>query len=205
MSETPYSKWISYIHKNNTAKHMKKSFINSFLLLLIILVNTNGFAQKLITKTGSIKFQASVPSYEEVAAENKSVSAVLEQSTGDFAALVLIKGFRFKVALMEEHFNENYMESEKFSKATLKGKIEDFDIATITSSSKNFTLKGDLTIHGKTKAVAVIVKVAKLPNGVNATGSFEVKPEDFGIDIPSMVSKKIADKVKITYNFTLIK
>ncbi|OUD34848.1 YceI family protein [Flavobacterium sp. FPG59] len=184
---------------------MKKSFINSFLLLLIILVNTNGFAQKLITKTGNIKFQASMPSFEEVAAENKSVSAVLEQSTGDFAALVLIKGFRFKVALMEEHFNENYMESEKFSKATLKGKIEDFDVSKITTTPKNFTLKGDLTIHGKTKTVSVIIKVAKVANGVNATGSFEVKPEDFNIDIPSIVSKKIADKVKIAYNFTLTK
>jgi hypothetical protein len=184
---------------------MKKSFINFFLLLLIILANTNGFAQKLITKTGNIKFQASMPSYEEVAAENKSVSAVLEQSTGDFAALVLIKGFRFKVALMEEHFNENYMESEKFSKSTLKGKIEDFDFSKITNTTKNFTLKGDLTIHGKTKPVSVIIKVVKVANGVNATGSFEVKPEDFNIDIPSMVSKKIADKVKITYNFTLVK
>src|SRR4051812_19835446 len=105
---------------------MKKSLLNFVILLLIFAASTNGSAQKLITKTGSIKFQASMPSYEEVAAENKSVSAILEQSTGDFAALVLIKGFRFKVALMEEHFNENYMDSEKFSKATLKGKIEDF-------------------------------------------------------------------------------
>lgn len=80
---------------------MKKSVINFFVLLLIVVVNTNGFSQKLITKTGTIKFQASMPSYEDVAAENKSVSAILEQSTGDFAALVLIKGFRFKVALME--------------------------------------------------------------------------------------------------------
>lgn len=70
---------------------MKKSFFNFFAFLLIITVATNGFAQKLITKTGTVKFQASMPSYEEVAAENKSVSAVLEQSTGDFAALVLIK------------------------------------------------------------------------------------------------------------------
>lgn len=185
---------------------MKKSFFNFLALLLIIVANTtDGFAQKLITKTGSIKFQASMPSYEEVAAENKSTSAVLEQSTGDFAALVLIKGFRFKVALMEEHFNENYMESEKFSKATLKGKIEDFDISKITNTAKNFTLKGDLTIHGKTKPVTVIVKVSKSANGVNALGSFEVKPEDFDIEIPSLVRKKIADKIKINYNFLLIK
>lgn len=184
---------------------MKKPFINILVLLLIIATNTNGFAQKLITKTGSIKFQASMPSYEEVAAENKSVSAVLEQSTGDFAALVLIKGFRFKVALMEEHFNENYMDSEKFSKATLKGKIENFDSTKITNTATNFTLKGDLTIHGKTKPVTVIVKISKAANGVNAIGTFEVKPEDFDIEIPGMVRKKIADKIKISYNFLLVK
>ncbi|PKB14973.1 YceI family protein [Flavobacterium sp. 5] len=183
---------------------MRKSVINFFVLLVIAVVNTNGFAQKMITKTGSIKFQASVPSYEEVAAENKSVSAVLERSTGDFAALVLIKGFRFKVALMEEHFNENYMESEKFSKATLKGKIEDFDISKVTNASKNFTLKGDFTIHGKTKSLTVIAKVSKAANGVNVIGVFEVKPEDFDIEIPSLVRNKIADKIKINYNFLLV-
>lgn len=184
---------------------MKKPFINFFVLLLIIATGTNGFSQKLITKTGTIKFQASMPSYEEVAAENKSVSAVLEQSTGDFAALVLIKGFRFKVALMEEHFNENYMESEKFSKATLKGKIENFDSSKITNTAKNFTLNGDLTVHGKTKPITVIIKISKAANGVNAIGSFEVKPEDFDIEIPGLVRKKIADKIKINYNFLLVK
>lgn len=184
---------------------MKKSFINFFVLLLVIVSNTEGFAQKLITKTGNIKFEASTPSYEEIAAESKSVSAVLDQTTGDFASLILIKGFRFKVALMEEHFNENYMESEKFPKATFKGKIEDFDISKITSSPKNFTLKGDLTIHGKTKPISVIVKISKTTNGVNAIGTFEAKPEDFDIEIPSLVRKKIADKIKINYNFLLIK
>ncbi|PAM93784.1 hypothetical protein B4N84_16045 [Flavobacterium sp. IR1] len=180
---------------------MKKIFITSLLLVLVMSAN----AQKLITKTGSIKFQATMPSYEEVAAENKSVSAVLEQATGDFAALVLIKGFRFKVALMEEHFNENYMESEKFSKATLKGKLENFDPAKITSTAKNFTLKGDITVHGKTKPVTIIVKVSKSANGLNLNGSFEVKPEDYDIEIPNLVRKKIADKVKVDYAFSLVK
>nr|WP_294786191.1 YceI family protein [uncultured Flavobacterium sp.] len=184
---------------------MKKSFYYFLLFFVAIASFTDAAAQKLITKTGSIKFQASMPSYEEVTAENKSVSAVLEQSTGDFASLVLIKGFRFKVALMEEHFNENYMESEKFSKATLKGKIADFDISKVTNTPKNFTLKGDLTVHGKTKPVNIIVKVSKAANGVIINGSFEVKPEDYDIEIPSLVRKKIADKVKIDYNFLLTK
>lgn len=184
---------------------MKKSFYYFLLFFVTFASITDTAAQKLITKTGSIKFQASMPSYEEVAAENKSVSAVLEQSTGDFASLVLIKGFRFKVALMEEHFNENYMESEKFSKATLKGKIADFDISKVTNTPKIFTLKGDLTVHGKTKPVSIIVKVSKAANGVIINGSFEVKPEDYDIEIPGLVRKKIADKVKIDYNFLLTK
>ncbi|MCC9016245.1 YceI family protein [Flavobacterium lipolyticum] len=184
---------------------MKKSFLNFFIVLLTILINTDGFAQKVITKTGTIKFQATMPTYEEVAAENKSVSAILDQSTGDFAALALIKGFRFKVALMEEHFNENYMESEKFSKATLKGKLEDFDSSKITNTPKNFTLKGDLTIHGKTKPITVSIKISKAANGLSTVGSFEVKPEDFDIEIPNLVRKKIADKIKISYNFLLVK
>lgn len=184
---------------------MKKTVLYFFVFVLLITVNTAAVAQKLITKTGNIKFQASTPSNEEVAAENKSVSAVLETSTGDFASLVLIKGFRFKVALMEEHFNENYMESEKFSKATLKGKIEDFDLSKVTGSAKNFTLKGDLTVHGVTKPITVTVKVSKAANGVIAMGSFDVKPEDYGIEIPSLVRKKIADKIKVNYNFLLVK
>ncbi|MRX41342.1 YceI family protein [Flavobacterium sp. LC2016-23] len=184
---------------------MKKTVLYFFVFVLLIAANADGLAQKLITKTGNIKFQASTPSNEEVAAENKSVSAVLETSTGDFAALVLIKGFRFKVALMEEHFNENYMESEKFSKATLKGKIEDFDVSKVTGTAKSFTLKGDLTVHGVTKPITVTVKVSKAANGVIAMGSFDVKPEDYGIEIPSLVRKKIADKIKVNYNFLLVK
>ncbi len=183
---------------------MKKVFFSCLMMFLLIGINSTS-AQKLITKTGNIKFQASMPSYEEVAAENKSVSAILDQTTGDFASLVLIKGFRFKVALMEEHFNENYMESEKFSKASLKGKIIDFDISKITNTPKNFTLKGDLTIHGKTNPVTITVKISKAANGITINGSFEAKPEDYNIEIPGLVRKKIADKVKIDYSFLMTK
>lgn len=184
---------------------MKKSLINLVATVLLFALHTNGTAQKLITKTGNVKFQASRSSDEEVAAENKSASAVLDQTTGDFAALILIKGFRFKTALMEEHFNENYMESEKFSKATFKGRFDVFDSSKITNTPLNLTLKGDLTIHGKTKPVTVTVKVSKAPSGLNIIGAFEVKPEDFDIEIPSLVRNKIADKVKIAYSFLLTK
>ena len=99
-----------------------------FLLNGVLIVNAQ---EKFITKSGVINFEASVPSFEEVKAKHQSVSALLK-SNGEFASLALVKGFRFKVALMEEHFNENYAESSKFPKATFKGKIKGFDISKLT-------------------------------------------------------------------------
>lgn len=73
-----------------------------------------------------------------------------------------MKGFRFKVALMEEHFNENYVESDKFPKTTFKGKIEDFDISKLSPTAKVFKLSGDLTLHGKTKKLQQLLKFQNL-------------------------------------------
>jgi hypothetical protein len=180
---------------------MKKIIVLLLLFVGIIPVS----AQKYITKTGSLKFEASVASFEEVAAENKNTSAILESTTGEIAVLTLIKGFRFKIALMEEHFNENYIESDKFPKATFKGKIEDFDVAKLSSAAGMFKISGDLTLHGKTKKVTTNAKISKSGDKITVTGNFEAKPEDFDIEIPKLVSKKVADKVKITFNLLLTK
>ena len=94
------------------------------LIFLFVLVSVNCLAQsKYLTKTGTVNFEASVPSFEEVKASNNSVTAILNTENGEFAALALVKGFRFKNALMEEHFNENYAESDKYPKAVFRGKI----------------------------------------------------------------------------------
>ncbi|TPD72296.1 YceI family protein [Flavobacterium microcysteis] len=175
------------------------------LLTLFLLGALSANAQKYITKNGNVKFEASVPSFEEVAAESKSTSAVFETSTGDFAALTLVKGFRFKVALMEEHFNENYVESDKYPKASFKGKVDDFDASQVTTAEKTVTITGDLTLHGKTKRVSSTAKISKSGAAYKISGSFSVKPEDFGIEIPKIVSKKVADKVSVDYNFLLNK
>lgn len=180
---------------------MKKIIVLLFLFAGIVSVS----AQKYITKTGSLKFQASVESFEEVAAENKNTSAVLESSTGEIAVLTLMKGFRFKIALMEEHFNENYVESDKFPKATFKGKVEDFDASTLSATAKIFKISGDLTLHGKTKKISTNAKVLKSGDKITVTGNFDAKPEDFDIEIPKLVSKKVADKVNISFNLILTK
>lgn len=180
---------------------MKKLLVLLFLFVGIFHVS----AQKYITKTGSLKFEASVDSFEEIAAENKNTSAILESSTGEIAVLTLMKGFRFKIALMEEHFNENYVESDKFPKATFKGKIEGFDVSKLSSTPKIFKISGDLTLHGKTKKITTNAKILKSGDKITVTGDFDVKPEDFDIEIPKLVSKKVADKVKTTFNLLLTK
>lgn len=176
---------------------------NKILFGLLFLSSFSFYGQKYITKTGNLKFEASVPSFEEVSGENKSVSAALESSTGEIAVLALVKAFRFKIALMEEHFNENYIESDKYPKATFKGMIEDFDIQKL-GNAKSYKISGELTLHGKTKKVNTNGKVSKSGNTISIIGDFTVKPEDFAIEIPKIVSKKVSDVINVTFNLSLI-
>lgn len=176
---------------------MKKIFI-AFSALLF---SYSALAQKAVTRSGEIKFEASMPALEEVAATNSTVSAVLDKNTGEIAFLVLIKGFKFKVPLMEEHFNENYMESDKYPKATFKGKIIGYD--KNTSTEKTYDVEGDITIHNITKKVKQKITLKPSGKDTNATFAFSVKPQDYSISIPALVKGKIAENVKINGKFIL--
>lgn len=178
--------------------------MKKILLCGLLLASTSLFAQtKLMTKTGKITFEASVPAFEEVKAKNESVTCILNPATGEIASLALMKGFRFKVALMEEHFNENYVESDKYPKATFKGKIDNFDLAKLTASAKDYTIKGKLELHGKSKDITITAKIKKTDAGVDIDSDFTVNTDDFDIEIPSVVSKKLNKKVAVDLDFTL--
>ena len=172
--------------------------LKRYFLLIVLLASVGAYSQKYSTRTGVITFEASVSSFEEVEAENKAASAILESSSGDIAVLALMKGFRFKIAL-----NESYAETDKYPKATFKGRVEGFSLAKLTGEAKTFTITGDLTLHGKTKKITDTAKISKAGDVITITGSFEVKPEDFDIKIPQVVSKKVADKVNVSYTFLL--
>lgn len=177
-----------------------KNLIVLFALLLAII----SFAQdRVITKNGKVTFEASVPAFEEVKAKNEGVTFVINTKTGEIAALILVKGFRFKTALMEEHFNENYIESDKYPKSTFKGKIENFDLTKLTANGKDFTIKGKLELHGKSKDISITANIKKTADGVSLTSDFYVNTDDYDIEIPSVVSKKVAKKVAIKLDFTM--
>ncbi len=176
-----------------------------YLLVMLLLCGISAISQsRYITKTGVVEFEASVPSFEEVKAINESVTAIINAETGEFAALVLVKGFRFKNALMEEHFNENYAESDSYPKATFKGKISDFKQDRLAHQSKIHKISGELTFHGITKTIEAIEATISIDNNtISIGGNFKLKASDFDIKIPKVVSKKIAEDIEVAFRFFL--
>lgn len=172
------------------------------LLTLLLLANIT-FAQRLLTRSGEIKFDASMPNLVEIVGKSNTVSAILDLATGQFATSVIIKSIRFKVPLMEEHFNENYMESSKFANSTFKGKIAGFDAKKLTATKIAYDIEGDLTIHGLTKKVKTKIFLSSNGSKVGATGNFLVHAQDYGIEIPSLVKEKFAEQIKVSFSFDL--
>lgn len=157
--------------------------------------------QKYFSKTATIVFDAEgkLDDVEDIKATTHTATCVFDAETGNFEWSVPIKSFTFANSLMQQHFNENYMESEKYPKATFKGKVADpsaIDFSTEGSVSK-VRVSGDLTIHGVTQKVDVDGQF-KVKNGVPAAlSSFEVALKDYNITIPKVVFMKIAENVKI--------
>jgi polyisoprenoid-binding protein YceI len=182
---------------------MKHAFliITFFCLLPVISISQGRYA----TKKGEISFEASMPSFEEVRAKNSNVSAILNSDNGEFATLALVNGFRFKVALMEEHFNENYIESSKFPKTTFKGKIIDFDLSKLSKSETAFFVTGTITMHGIDKKLKVPALLTIEDTTIAMDLQFSLRPEDFNIKIPKIVSKKIANNIEVIATYKLKK
>ena len=181
---------------------MKKIILLLYFVLISVIITGQN---KYYTKSGTIDFEASVPSFEEVLAKNVAVTSILNIETGDIASLALIKGFRFKVALMEEHFNENYAESDKFPKATFTGKITNFSYENLTTAPQQFELIGTLTFHGKSVEINPKMSIYLDEDIINIFSEFIVKPEKFDIKIPKLIRKKVAETVKVTINYALTK
>lgn len=174
------------------------------IVVAMVLISSWVFAQeKKISKSAVITFEASVPSFEEVKATNNCVTLVLNPVTGEIASLALVKGFRFKIALMEEHFNENYMESDRYPKALFKGKIEGFDVTSLTPKSKDFIINGKLELHGKTVVVKAPAKISQSNSGISLSVAFAVNASDFDISIPAVVKNKVANKINIQVDAVL--
>ncbi|MGB5982142.1 MAG: YceI family protein [Nonlabens sp.] len=184
-------------------KYLHNSII---AIVLIAVVNNMCLAQsKFIDKKGIVSFEASEETFEPVKATNNVVTAIFNSANGEIASLVLMKGFRFKNSLMEEHFNENYIESDKYPKAILRGVLQEFDLSSLKEESRSFILDGTIEMRGKSKVVKVPLSLEMEGGSITVNGSFTVSASDFDIEIPSIVRKKISEEIKVVVNFNMKK
>ena len=171
-----------------------------FITLIIFLLQPSFAQKKYFTKTGNVSFRAGT-AIEDIDGLNKSTTCVFDASSGDIQFAILIKGFEFKSALMMEHFNENYMESDKFPKSIFKGKITNLEkINFLKDGTYPVNVKGVLEIHGVKKEVETNGQFKVLGETVIATAEFEIVLEDYAITIPNLVKDKISKTARIKVN-----
>jgi len=164
-------------------------------------------AQKYFTRTGKIDFDAGT-GVEDIKGTNKSATSVLDASTGQIQFQLLVKGFEFSSQLMQDHFNENYMESDKFPKSTFKGTITNMDKVNVSKDGTYpVTVKGTLEIHGVKQEVESKGTLKVKGESIDATSEFVLKMDDYKIAIPSVVKDKLSRtaKIKINCNYTPLK
>lgn len=174
--------------------------MKKIILLLLVSASINVFGQKMISRTGEIKFDATVPNaVDNVAATDNTATSIFDKSNGDFVVQAMIKSFKFKSPLMQEHFNENYMESDKYPKTTFKGKILKFE-----QKSGTYDVEGDLTIHGVTNKIKTKMNVNVADAKVTVTGTFNVKLKDYKLEVPALAKKSLAETAKVSIKIDLV-
>jgi len=175
------------------------------ILSIILFAATAVSAQKYMTKSGTVKFFSDTP-MEKIEAVNRQVNSALDFANGNFVFKVLIKGFEFEKALMQEHFNENYMESEKFPNSTFNGKITNIkDVNLAKDGVYKVVVEGDLSMHGVTNKVKVNGTLEVKSGKVIGKAVFNVSPKDYNINIPKAVINNIAEAIQVDVNVTLDK
>ena len=181
---------------------MKKILLTAACLTLCA---TSMFAQKYMTRTGKISFNATAASSpEKIEAVNNEVANIVDAKSGDVVFQVLIKSFKFERALMQEHFNENYMESDKYPKAEFKGTIADMGgMSPSKDGTYNVKVSGKLTMHGVTKDVTVPGTVTVKGTSITLKAKFMLNLKEYNINIPSLVSDKVAKEATVILESTL--
>jgi len=172
------------------------------LLIFSLLMSSNSFGQLYATQNGETSFFSETP-VKNISASNKTVGAILNTATNEVAVSMKMTAFDFPNKLMQEHFNENYMESEKFPTGTFKGKI--IEVVDYTKNGTyDVTAKGQLSLHGLTQDRDLKGKLTVDNQKINFVCNFDIKLSDYKIDVPKLVFAKIAEviSVKTKYTFT---
>jgi len=173
---------------------MKKRYLVFFILLFVNQI----FSQEIfLEKDGYVSF-FSHSLVEDIKADNNQVLSIVDTKTGEISIQLLMRSFLFKKALMQQHFNESYVESHKYPKAIFKGYI--LNLKELNSENSETVIKGILAVHGNDKEISVRAKVEITDGHINISGDFMVEVATFDIKIPSVVRNNIAKIIKVTFN-----
>lgn len=156
-------------------------------------------AQRYKSVEGSITFFSDA-TIEDITATNRKAISIFDASNGEIAFLVTIIDFDFDKSLMKEHFNEKYMESDKYPKASFKGSILDYD--SNVKGDQEVTATGLLTIHGQTENINAKGVISFSDSHLTMNASFMVELEDFNIKIPKLLWQNIAERVEVRIKYT---
>ena len=168
---------------------------------IFALLQQAGAQTKYIDRAGKVTFFSSAP-MEDIEAHNQQAVSVFDAATGELVASMLMRSFNFKKALMEEHFNENYVESHKYPKATFKGKISNISEVDLSRNGKcTLDIDGEITLHGVTKPLTVQAEAVVNNGAIQARAAFPLTVKDFKIEIPRLVINNIAEVVEVSVSF----
>ena len=173
-----------------------------YLLTLIFAVCVqNIVAQKFYTNEGLTRFDGSKAAFEPIKANNNKTVSIIDTGSGQIAAVILISEFDFRLGLMQEHFNENYLESNIYPKSTFEGQIINFNLNELNENFKEYVIEGVLMIKGVNNDIRTTAKIRKLDEKIELISGFSVMLSDYNVKIPKIVFKKIDEEVKINLNF----
>lgn len=176
-----------------------------FAFLILSVLGFRATGQKYMTKTGHIKFYSEAPA-EKIEAHNRQVNCALDASSGNIVFKILIKSFEFEKALMQEHFNENYLESDKYPNATFTGKVDNLNEIDFSKDGEYKThTSGTMTIHGVSKEVKIDGVFTIKGNALSGKSVFMIAVKDYNIKIPNTVVNNIAEEVQVTVDLSLTK
>ncbi len=175
--------------------------VQIFITCLVLFALQAKAQDRYLTREGKAKFYSHTP-MEDIEAVNNNVLSIIDLTKGEVAVDMLIKNFEFPKKLMQEHFNENYMESEKLPKSTFKGSFQVPDgLKAMKAGSYEAEVKGDITIHGVTKPLQTKVTLVVADGKISTEFVFRVKVKDHDIQIPNLVVKNIAEEMEVTCTF----
>lgn len=173
--------------------------MKKLLGILLVFISFSSFSQLYIAKAGETGFYSETP-LENIAALNKQVTAAIKVETGDVAVKMQMTQFQFPNKLMQEHFNENYMESSKYPIGTFTGKIQE-KIDFKKDGIYDITAKGIFTIHGVKQDRTIAGKLTVKGSSLTLVANFDVKLTDHKIDVPTIVIAKIAETISVKNTF----